>query len=412
MKLKYTLLYIYSFVALFLVACTEVDLCHGEHPHRSDINVFFDFGTFQSSPDTMIVFAVRNLNLLRYTYRLDATGRTERPAEGILVFPNELRERAYVWADSLDKEGNVVLSDTFPDSSPIQVKDFTGNDSVRLHPGDYEMVAFSGGRDIYYDNLEAVMQSDAENVDSLWVAYVTYRSTQDHPLLRRYADWSTYNTYSDFILGGDAFPTFMAQKDITVPVTEKHSTIDCTFDATNLSQQVNISFQIKKDVGIAIDSILVELSGIPWRYYLMAGSLDIDQTYKTLFKPSLPSDNKDTELVTAKGSIWVNGIVRSANPEFITGPGIMWVCAYVHAEDADGFTRRKSIIACINLYNLLSEHRSLKLTETGEIVQVTKVLDLTIPAPAILAIDKGTLTSEEGVGIDQWKPGVNIGIDI
>lgn len=414
MRQRYTLLYIIG-AFLLLVACTEVDLCHGDHPHRSDLRVYFDFGNAESVPDSMVVFAVRNLNLLRYTFLLNSDGRMSTPATGHLIFPDELREQAYTWVDSLDADSNIVRTDTLPDSPPYRVKKFTGNDSIRLHPGDYELVAFSSVNDVYYDNLEEVMNSDAQNVDSLWVTHVSYHSTNDHPSLKRDSSWVSHNLYSDFILNGDRMTTYAAQETVTLPIEEQHHFTDVIMHADNLSQHVTLEFCIEKDDSVIVDSVVAELSGIPYRYYLMTGMVDVERTFKTIYHPNvIPANNLKSENVTVRGDLYVNGIVHSSDPAFTTGPGILWVNVYirVYAQNGKDFVSHP-IIACINLYNLLKDNPSLRLNDLGEPHQTTKELFLKIPR-AVLDLDRLALISQETSGLDVWHtlPKDNdIGID-
>lgn len=412
MRFRYTLLYIMA-AFLLLTTCTEVDLCEGDHPHRTDIRMSFQFGN-QRHPDTMIVFAVRNLNLLTYTYRINL-----KEGKGWLEYPADLREpldsKKSETEQQASKTTETEVGEGAEEGTVVEEQEQNRPyDRICLHAGEYDLVAFNGDTTIYSNNLEEITLSPQGRVDSLQVTYKSYRFTQDHPKLARYGDWSTHNTYSDFIIGADLYPTFAAQQSLSVPVyesKESHFIVRCQFEPTNLSQQVNISFQIKKDPGVGIDSILCEISGIPHRIYLMTGSIDVDRTFKTLFKPSVPSDNVNSGAITANGTIWVNGLVRSADPNYITGPGILWVNVYAYVME-DGKKRGRSAVACINLYNLLGSHPSLHLNENDEIVQTTKTLTLTIPAPAILDIKKGTLSSETGIGIDRWVPAETIGMDL
>lgn len=380
--------FIYLVCIFSFIACTtEVDLCHGEHPHRVDLQVFFDFGGFSNTPDSMVVFAVRNLNLLRYTYHLNARGRTETGADGRLVYPDALRE-------SLDE---------------------LGHDRVCLHPGDYELVAFSGASDIYYDNLFEVMDRPAEMVDSLWVTHRSYHTTLDHPLLADYASWVSHNTYSDFILNGDREPTFSSHETLSVPVSEYPRTQSKTFNARNLSQHVTLEFRIKKETGITIVGAVAELSGIAHRLYLMTGAVDVGRTFKTMFRPVIePQDNTSATEVTVRGDVYVNGLVRSANPTFTTGPGILWISVDAQAVRDDGSVALRPIEACINLYRLLQDNPSLRLNERDEAQQTTKDLFLSVPN-AILDVKRWELVSQETSGLDIWhtlpNDEGNVGVD-
>ena len=385
-----TKVFIYLVCLSSLFACTtEVDLCHGVHPHRVDLDTYFEFGEFQLTPDSMVIFAVRNLNLLRYTYHLNAKGLMQTPAKGKLIYPDKLRE---------------------------PVDDY--HDRISLHPGDYELVAFSGGSDVYEDNLAQVMDNPSDMVDSLWVTHKSYRTTLDHPLLSEYSDWISHNIYSDFILNGDREPTFAAKQTVSVPTTEHDTSLKTVFHANNLSQHITIEFHIKKKAedGISIDNAVAELSGIPHRIFLMSGAVDVSRTFKSLYHPEIiPSDNESTTDVTLRGHLYVNGLVHSADPSYTTGPGILWVSLYAHAVRPDGTIVSRPIEACINLYHLLQQTPSLRLDEKNEAQQTTKELLLVVP-DAVLNLESWDLTSQETSGLDIWHTlpngDGNIGVDL
>ena len=277
-------------------------------------------------------------------------------------------------------------------------------------------MAFSGGSDIYEDNLAEVMDDPAEMVDSLWVTHKSYHTTQDHPLLHDYESWVSHNIYSDFILNGDREPTFAAQETLSVPVSERPQTLDKTCYATNLSQHVTLEFSITKDAGVVVDGVVAEISGVPHRIFLMTGAVDVTRTFKTIFRPTVsPSDNASATSVTIRGDIYVNGLVHSSDPTYTTGPGVLWVNVYAHATRDDGTIASRPIEACINLYHVLQENPSLRLNEQGEARQTTPELLLTIPG-AILDLNRWELVSQETSGLDVWhtlpNEDGNIGVDI
>ena len=363
-----------------LAAChsTDVELCYDEHPHRSEIAFTFDIQGAHDNLDTMAIFAIRNLNLLRY-YMLVDIKPDGTPSSGKMVAPEPFRE-------------------------PFDPEDANSDHKLTLHTGDYDLLAFSGNTGYYDNNLQQVLTGTVDDIDSLCITYHSYPSTSGHPILQRFSYWRSENTYSDYIIGGDILPIYMAQNSLSVPKETTARPIPCHFIANNICQHITIEFDITKSdyTDAVVDSVICELSGIPHRMYLFKNTVDVSRTFKTLYKATLskqPDDQIGDESVTVKGEVWVTGLVRSAKQSYTTGPGILTIRVYFR----DGKGRNNEATAFINLYNTLSsvETSSLIEKDNGEIVQRTKELYINL-APAILDLKNAILTSEKEIGIDEW----------
>ena len=344
--------------------------------HEADVQFYFNFGSVGEKPDSMIVLAVRNLNYLCYTYHLSTKGGMNSPAEGRLAFPVELRQ-------------------------PIEG---TTDDHIRLHSGWYELLTFSGDNDYYTNNLSPVMNTDAQSVDQLYVTHVTYPDTKSHPSMYRDKEWVSYNMYSDYILSGDELPTFISKHALNIDLQDKSKRVD--FSMSDVSQHITVDFTITKDPEVIIDSVKAEISGLAHRIYLMTELVDVSRTFKTLFHPTVtPTNNKGASSVTVSGNIYTNGLMRSSDPAFTTGPGILWMRVYTHTGEKTEEKNTKvsrSVIACVNLYNLLGSNPSLYMDTKGNIKQTSKNLHLTIPS-ALLNIEESTITSNDQTALDAWK---------
>lgn len=368
----------YMMVCVLTIACssTTIELDTDDHTHEADVQFYFNFGAVSEKPDTMIVLAVRNLNYLCYTYHLSTKGGMTSPANGSLAFPMELRQHI---------EG-------------------TKDDYVRLHAGSYELLTFSGDDEHYTNNLSPTMNTDAQSLDQLYVTHVTYPDTKSHPSMYRDKDWVSYNMYADYILGGDEQPTFISKQMLNVEREDRTKRVD--FSMSDVSQRVTIDFTITKDKDVVIDSVKAEISGLAHRIYLMTEIVDVSRTFKTLFHPTVtPANNKDATVVNVSGKIFTHGLMRSADPTYTTGSGILWMKVYTHTwkKTEDKNTKvSKSVIACVNLYNLLGSHPSLYLNTNDEIRQTTKDLHLTIPS-VLLNIENKTVTSSDQTALDAWK---------
>lgn len=368
----------YLLGCIMIVACnsTVVELDNDNHTHEADVQFYFNFGPLLEKPDTMIVLAVRNLNYLCYTYHLSTQGGLTSPANGSLTFPTELRQHI---------EG-------------------TKNDYVRLHSGSYELLTFSGDNEYYTNNLSPMMNTNSQYLDQLNVTHVTYPNTKSHRSMYRDKDWISYNMYADYILGGDEQPTFISKQTLNVGLEDRTKRVN--FSMSDISQRVTFDFTITKEPEVVIDSVKAEISGLAHRIYLMTEIVDVSRTFKTLFHPTItPANNKGASSVLVSGKIFTHGLIRSADPTYTTGPGILWIKVYTHTgentEDKNTKVSR-SVIACVNLYNLLGSNPSLFVNTKDEIRQTSKVLHLNIPS-ALLNIDNKTVSSNDQTALDAWK---------
>ena len=368
----------YLLGCIMIVACnsTVVELDNDNHTHEADVQFYFNFGPLLEKPDTMIVLAVRNLNYLCYTYHLSTQGGLTSPANGSLTFPTELRQHI---------EG-------------------TKNDYVRLHSGSYKLLTFSGDNEYYTNNLSPMMNTNSQYLDQLNVTHVTYPNTKSHRSMYRDKDWISYNMYADYILGGDEQPTFISKQTLNVGLEDRTKRVN--FSMSDISQRVTFDFTITKDPEVVIDSVKAEISGLAHRIYLMTEIVDVSRTFKTLFHPTItPANNKGASSVLVSGKIFTHGLIRSADPTYTTGPGILWIKVYTHTgentEDKNTKVSR-SVIACVNLYNLLDINPSLYINTKDEIRQTCKDLHLTIPS-ALLNIENKTVTSNDQTALDAWK---------
>ena len=380
-------------VGFVLSACqsTDVELCRDEHPHRSDVNFTFDFSGNLEKPDTMTVFAIRNLNLLRYYMLVDVKADGKQPSTGniLAVTPEKFHE-------------------------PAEIIEGTTNHRLTLHTGDYDLLAFSGNPEYYETNLEQVLRGTVDYVDSLRVFYHSYRNTNDHDSLKKFVKWESENTYSDFIIGGDKRPLYVAENTLTIPKKDSPTPIPCHFSAHNISQHITIEFDIDKtnNSSAIVDSIVCELSGIPCGIYLFSRIVDVSRTFKTLFKPRLdpkPASQSGANKVTVVGEVWVTGLMRSAASSYTTGPGILCFRAYIHTSSG----KHHEIPAYINLFNVLSDPTTSSLIrmENGDIKQRSMELYIKL-TPAILDLDKYQITSDEAIGIDAWWSPLGADTDI
>lgn len=382
--------------ALLLAACTpEVELCYGDHPHRGELNISFDWGAYETMrPDSMYVVAVRSVNLLKCGFWVSATpDAATHKVEGQMLFP---------------------LSDVqlTADRSAAGLPD---RHKLWLHAGEYIMLAFNGSNRVFEHSLKTFVQNSGYGLDSLMLRYKSYDKLTDTPEFSKYANWIDRNPYSGYVLG-EVEPIFKHSfSPLKVPVSERKTpTVACRFKPTPITQKVTLRFDIeRKENGVQVDSVHAEMSGIPSEINIQTGAVRGDKTYKVLFSPQSPRFGQTADMapLSVEGTFDVTGIVSSRSAGLVTGPGILQVNIYTQTVNEKGYTVYRVFKAGMNLYNLLKSNPSLTLdNNTGELKQTVKNLKLVIKAP--LQITRETVLENAENGLDVWLPAGTIDVDI
>lgn len=361
-------------VCCLISACSpDVELCDGNHPHRSYINFNFDWtkATTEQRPDSMIVVALRPVNFMKYGFlvgtELNAqSGRTE----GQLLFP-------------LSEQN--VLEGAVNTNSGAATTNLAEKHDIWLRNGNYELVAYNGASDVFVDNSNILSDDEYATLNNLTLSYKSHKLQDGHPAFVNYSLWSDRNPYSGYVLG-EVEPIYYAKSKLEVPVSETSShLVTAKFTPQNISQNVQITFTLNKlEEGIKVDSIEAELSGVAQTMKLSDATLTAEQTYKVLFKPTLnePDEFAATAPMTIKGEINVTGVVGSESATSISGAGIMLVNVYAKVQEADGTLKRRLFKAGVNLYNILKSKPSVRFDSVTETYrQTTKNLRLTVQNP-------------------------------
>lgn len=372
-------------VCCLISACSpDVELCDGNHPHRSYVTFNFDWtkSTIEQRPDSMVVVALRPLNFLRYGFLVGTTPNAQTgKTEGQLLFPFSEQN-----AVSVANPGQAVQH------------------NIWLRNGNYELVAYNGATDMFVDNSATLSDDEYATLNNLKLTYKPHNLQDGHPAFVNYSLWTDRNPYSGYVLG-EVEPIYYAKSRLEVPVVEKSNhVVTGKFTPQNISQNVQIAFTLAKlEEGIKVDSIEAELSGVAQTMKLNDATLTAEQTYKVLFKPVLdePDDFAASAPMTIKGEVNVTGVVGSDSPSTTSGPGIMLVNVYAKVQEADGTLKRRVFKAGINLYNLLKSKPSVRFdSETGTYRQTTRYLRLTVQNP--LQITSAEVMEDVNAKGDVW----------
>ena len=394
MKMILKNIFLSAFVFIFTTCATEVDLCYGEHPHRSLVNFQFAWAEEyeRNQPDSMLVVADRPINTYRYAFRTTSKAGNNK---GCLLFPIEEKTQDSV---SHDNSTTLVGAATFK------------NDIIRMRSGDYQLVTFNGNSEVFhFMGLDDFQKNNYIGIKDLSLSYKSYPRTDS--ALIDYASWTDYNPYADFVMS-NAVPIYYHYIDkLKIPASGE--VVTQIFAPKPVTQKINIKFKIAKEKGVSVDSMVAEISGISSAIQLSTRFLTIDKTYKMLFKPTTVTNNKDMLMLDCNGLINVTGIVPSSRKELTTGPGIMQLAVYTHAYDEKNKKVNKIIQVNINLYKTLTDASLIEWNNVSR-KYIQRCSEGFLNIKQILQIEKGVVVNSgnTSTGLDYWVQTNRIDIDV
>lgn len=469
-KMMMTVVMTIILAAVVFSSCTtDVDLCYNpEHPHQAKVKYEFNWGSYAkdiAADDSMYVIADRVINHWkaamivspndpvrgRFVFNGPATadennqskpetpGTTpdtpadedveeELPGDGPVDGGTLASPRREIAAATRAGNGENT-PDSDKESAPKPAVPQTGTlTEFQIRPGDYKFIAFRVNKEeMIYDDVDAYLHDETgeKHLQDIYVEYKVYNK-RDGNLRKTLADWQDYNPYAQYIQP-DIRPVFYD----TLPARriETGSTVTCKFTPRPVTQHIDINFTIKKklnlvgkgkenDVRFIVDSVWVEMSGIPREINLANGYLKIDRTCKVMTKADEIKDSETSTSVKVHGAIDVPSIVQNNTPDVSTGPGILQVIIFAHSvsydengnvvpdpSESDGIAKKKKKIqGKINLYNTLRNAKLMTVTSDGRHAirngakgVLNIVADVVIDGSNILENDDNT------GGIDPWK---------
>lgn len=430
-------------VLAMLGSCTEtVELCDVKnHPHKSYLNVVHDWsGVGQASkPDSMLVFVERLVERWNTGYRVSTrTNQSDRlyVADAGDEIPDDAKDDDAPDSGDIPDSGDTPDGGDTPDSGDTPKDDTAPKDddangsgeaaatrgtrqasdavlpyaTIQVRPGEYEVMSFSRNvSEFNYKGLDGYVYDKTENanLDSIYVEYKAY--SKDDPRLKRYlSSWTDFNPYSKYVQT-DVHAFYYAISDPIECPLDQH--VPLSLKPYSYMQTVTFRFSVEKqmdaDNRFAVDSMHVEIGGVPYRIYLMNGEVDVRKTYKLLMHPIyLEGEQKDSytnKKMQCETYFYAPGIVPPISSETALGPGIAVVKIFLHTEKQPDVAFM--VNARINLFRTISKSPMIKMNDemTAGVLRsqyhVIKVDDvLRLNAKEIIKAADG-----QGSDLDRWE---------
>lgn len=349
-KVSRTALMMLCLVAFF--SCVKVDICREEnHVHTGTVKIVYHWpeNIGDERPDSMLAL----VNRMVHPHHIGYVTGAETSDGGRYRFGEVSAEAA--------ADGSLVV-----EAGKYQIIAFN-NDIVDADKGDV--------KDYNFVNLSEFgdgQNQDVIGVRDLGISYVG-RELSD-PRLDLYGkDWQDTNPYSKYI-ASDSKPIYFAMnkgdEDAYERIFDVHVGQETVVDVypRKITQDITFSFPVYAEKEqVAVDSIIAEISGIPHKMMLYSGALDIDSTYKMLFKidvdtnavaqhttVNLGGEDKEVTKWECLSTVSVMGLVSNKDPKDCTGAGILQLCVYASTVNADGEKEAMTPqYVRINLYNTI-----------------------------------------------------------
>ena len=419
-------------VAAMLGGCSEtVELCDVKnHPHKAYLNVVHDWsGVGQTArPDSMLVLVERLVERWNTGYRVSTrTNQVDRLY--VADAGDEIPDKDDEVKDDETPKDDETKDDDAPKDDDVNGDDANGSAdepatrgtrqagdavlpyaTVQVRPGEYEVMSFSRNvAEFNYKGLDGYVydRSENANLDSIYVEYKAY--DKDDPRLNRYlSSWTDFNPYSKYVQT-DVHAFYYAISDPIECPLDQH--VPLSLKPFSYMQTVTFRFTVEKqmdaDNRFAVDSMHVEIGGVPYRIYLMNGEVDVRKTYKLLMHPIyLEGSSKDTygnKKMQCETYFYSPGIVPPISSETALGPGIAVVKIFLHTEKQPDVAFM--VNARINLFRTISKSPMIKMNDemTAGVLRsqyhVIKVDDvLRLNAKEIIKA-----AGDQGGDLDRWE---------
>ncbi len=436
------------------LSCTDAELCYQpNHPHRADAKFSFDWGSYQEIPDSMLVICNRVVNLWKAAAVVNSQTNIGHfifnaprvPAEETPAPPTEGEETdTPTEGEETDTPTEGEETDTPATRAAASSPE---SDRFSLPVGTYKFVTIScDTTELDYTNVYKFLNDNTGMVlQDVDVSYKTY-GIRDKGYRGFRPGWEDNNNYGARYMQPDVYPLFydtIAPRDLNLG-----ETMGCHFTPKALTQNIDVYLTIKKKSEknpFTIDSVQAELAGIPISLNLSTGYLDITKTAKLPFRMDRYVDGQKLEVVKdsegnivssgdthesteieCHGNIDCTGIVYNADPEALSGPGIMQLAIYltiekkipIYQRDQNGdlvlddngqliiigyntMRSAKMIQGKINLYHTLREADLLEYLAGGRYVK-KKVDHAVLRINADVELNADNISEESNEGMDSW----------
>ena len=427
------------------LSCTDAELCYQpNHPHRADAKFSFDWGSYQEIPDSMLVICNRVVNLWKAAAVVNSQTNIGHFIFNAPRVPAEETPAPPTEGEETDTPTEGEETDT---PSTRAVTSSPESDRFSLPVGTYKFLTIScDTTELDYTNVYKFLNDNTGMVlQDVDVSYKTY-GIRDKGYRGFRPGWEDNNNYGARYMQPDVYPLFydtIAPRDLNLGETMR-----CHFTPNALTQNIDVYLTIKKkseNNHFTIDSVQAELAGIPISLNLSTGYLDITKTAKLPFRMDRYVDGQKLEVVKdsegkivssgdthesteieCHGNIDCTGIVYNADPEALSGPGIMQLAIYltiekkipIYQRDQNGdlvlddngqliiigyntMRSAKMIQGKINLFHTLREADLLEYLAGGRYVK-KKVDHAVLRINADVELNADNISEESNEGMDSW----------
>lgn len=429
------------------LSCTDAELCYQpNHPHRADAKFSFDWGSYQEIPDSMLVICNRVVNLWKAAAVVNSQTNIGHFIFNAPRVPAEETPAPPTEGEETDTPTEGEETDT-PAPATRAATSSPESDRFSLPVGTYKFLTIScDTTELDYTNVYKFLNDNTGMVlQDVDVSYKTY-GIRDKGYRGFRPGWEDNNNYGARYMQPDVFPLFydtIAPRDLNLGETMR-----CHFTPKALTQNIDVYLTIKKkseNNHFTIDSVQAELAGIPISLNLSTGYLDITKTAKLPFRMDRYVDGQKLEVVKdsegkivssgdthesteieCHGNIDCTGIVYNADPEALSGPGIMQLAIYltiekkipIYQRDQNGdlvlddngqliiigyntMRSAKMIQGKINLFHTLREADLLEYLAGGRYVK-KKVDHAVLRINADVELNADNISEESNEGMDSW----------
>ena len=430
------------------LSCTDAELCYQpNHPHRADAKFSFDWGSYQEIPDSMLVICNRVVNLWKAAAVVNSQTNIGHFIFNAPRVPAEETPAPPTEGEETDTPTEGEETDT-PTPSTRAATSSPESDRFSLPVGTYKFLTIScDTTELDYTNVYKFLNDNTGMVlQDVDVSYKTY-GIRDKGYRGFRPGWEDNNNYGARYMQPDVYPLFydtIAPRDLNLGETMR-----CHFTPNALTQNIDVYLTIKKkseNNHFTIDSVQAELAGIPISLNLSTGYLDITKTAKLPFRMDRYVDGQKLEVVKdsegkivssgdthesteieCHGNIDCTGIVYNADPEALSGPGIMQLAIYltiekkipIYQRDQNGdlvlddngqliiigyntMRSAKMIQGKINLFHTLREADLLEYLAGGRYVK-KKVDHAVLRINADVELNADNISEESNEGMDSWE---------
>ena len=416
---------------LLLWACTEQELYKPvADPHSGEVHFGYDWTAMADfpRPDSMAVMAVRVINHykrgmimstenLRGHYFYNAPDNVVAWIDPSIVPPEPpppVTENNYEIDPTDQYNGGDPPSAFEPEEEqeeePETPRTAIEVDHFRLPNGTYKFYAMAIDTTLYdhmYTNVPQYLEADGTGTQYNEVEMV-YKNRTDSLME------DDKNQGFDYIKRN--YPPIIIDRLELMEVPDQ-SKLDVTFKPRPLTQNIDINFNIEKDITnyhFTIDSVWCEVSGIPSKCTLFDGHLFLQKTNKMQFTTKLTNesgtvidDQDDNTKLRVHANINVLSILHSSKPTDLTGPGILQIeIKYKYTKNDDGADKEiiRRVFGKLNLYHVLKQANLIKYSD--DLQYATKSCDhAVLDIPGIIKISpEGVISGDEsGGGFSNWE---------